>query len=1407
MSLRRFRFDQLMAGRASLAPALGAALTLMVVTIAPLDTRVPARLALSPAVPQAEVSSAAPAARTAGSNRPDLAAVPGASEAWWTQVSANLERQEYEADAAGDGVFEAPNPAQRFRIHYRPAGIEIVPRAGEGAAAGSPTGASAGAHTETPAWRFGWRTSRWGRAGSMEAIDPERATVSVSTVASGSRVLYEHRGAGLVEWYENTKAGLEQGFTIAEPPLPGAAGASELAVEGQLTDGLRPELRADGAVDLIDLSGACVLHYGEPHTFDAHGREIESWLSVSSDEQTLSIVVADAGAAYPLTIDPLLSSPSWIAESNQDESSFGASVATAGDVNGDGYSDVVVGAPAFDNGQDNEGRAFLFLGSASGLSSSPAWTSEANQADASWGGFVAPAGDVNGDGFWDVIIGASAFDNGQVDEGRAAVYLGSASGLAASPSWTAESNQAGAQLGPVATAGDVNGDGFSDVIVGAPSYDNGPSVGRAFAYLGSASGLAATPSWFAETNQASIFGFSVGTAGDVNADGFADVIVGAFFYANGQSQEGGAFVYLGSASGLQATPAWTAESNQASARFGYSVGTAGDVNGDGYSDVVVGAPLHDNLEIDEGRAFVYLGGASGLQSSPAWTAEPNQFTVEFGSSVGTAGDTNGDGFADVLIGAHLYNSSEPDAGRVYLYEGSAAGLPAGPTWFVDGNQFTSDFGGSVATAGDVNGDGFSDVIIGARHYSSGHSQEGRAFVYQGAATGLAINAGWENETNRGGSFYGAAVATAGDVNGDGFSDVVVGAPWYGNGQSAEGGAFLYLGSATGLASTPAWTGESNQATALYGQSVASAGDVNGDGYSDVIVGALLYDNETEAEGRVYVYHGSPAGLSVAPSWIVESNHFVAYFGQSVASAGDVNGDGFADVVIGALNYDNDQVDEGRVFVYHGSASGLAPTPAWTAESNQVNAHYGYSVASAGDVNGDRFSDVVVGAYVYDNGQTNEGRAYLYLGSAAGLAATPAWTAEGNQAEAFYGRSVASAGDVNGDGYSDVVVGALFYDNDQLDEGRVFVYHGSPLGLGIGAAWTAESNQEFANYGHSVASAGDVNGDRFSDIIVGATLFANGQFREGRAFAYQGSAAGLLASPVWTAESNQSDSDFGFSVASAGDVNGDGFADALIGAPQYNNPESNEGHIWLHYGNSGDGLDRIPRQARTGDQAPIDILGRSDAGSGFRLKALGRTPGGRGRVRLVAEVKQVGIPFSGTGLTNGSFSNTGQPGASGSAIGLAQIVSGLTPETLYHWRTRIATDSPYFPHSPWLSLPYNAPSEADVRTGSATAAVDGGAANPASAALRDMIEPNAPNPFSAETQIAYRLTQGGRHRLAVYDVQGRQVALLADGVEPAGRHSLRWNARDRDGRQLAAGIYFLRLELNGRVESRKMVITR
>jgi hypothetical protein len=398
--------------------------------------------------------------------------------------------------------------------------------------------------------------------------------------------------------------------------------------------------------------------------------------------------------------------------------------------------------------------------------------------------------------------------------------------------------------------------------------------------------------------------------------------------------------------------------------------------------------------------------------------------------------------------------------------------------------------------------------------------------------------------------------------------------------------------------------------------------------------------------------------------------------------------------------------------------------------------------------------------------------------------------------------VGTAGDVDGDGFSDVIVGAIGYDNGEFNEGRAYVYEGSASGLSATAVWTAESDQAWAYFGHSVGTAGDVDGDGYSDVIVGAYEYDNGEADEGRAYVYEGSASGLSATPSWTAESNQANAYFGGSVGTAGDVDGDGYSDVIVGARGYD-PVAwpNAGRAYVYYGNSGDGLDRIPRQAQADDSAPIAPLGVSHSSDSFRLKALGRTPEGRGKVRLQYEVKPFGTPFDGSGLVTGSAYDTGVPGANGSAVALSGLVSGLTSNTLYHWRLRILTDSPFFPRSPWFSLPYNCVTEADVRVG-IPIGVEGG--EPVPGAL--MLGSGAPNPFETLTHVRYTLPDRGRVRLAVYDVAGREVAVLRDGEEKAGPHVAMWDGRGIRGEKLASGVYFVRLKFGGHEESRKIVLT-
>jgi len=196
---------------------------------------------------------------------------------------------------------------------------------------------------------------------------------------------------------------------------------------------------------------------------------------------------------------------------------------------------------------------------------------------------------------------------------------------------------------------------------------------------------------------------------------------------------------------------------------------------------------------------------------------------------------------------------------------------------------------------------------------------------------------------------------------------------------------------------PAFTIESNQAYAYLGYSVSNAGDINGDGYADIIVGAYQYDNGQTDEGAAFVYFGSSTGLNLTPT-MLEVNQGSARFGTSVSGAGDINGDGYADIIVGAYQYDNGETNEGAAFVYFGSSSGLNPTPTML-EGNQAGALFGVSVSGAGDINGDGYADIIVGAYQYDNGQTDEGAAFVYFGSSTGLNPTPTML-EGNQASAF-----------------------------------------------------------------------------------------------------------------------------------------------------------------------------------------------------------------------------------------------------------------------------------------------------------------------------------------------------------------------------------------------------------------------
>jgi subtilisin family serine protease len=422
----------------------------------------------------------------------------------------------------------------------------------------------------------------------------------------------------------------------------------------------------------------------------------------------------------------------------------------------------------------------------------------------------------------------------------------------------------------------------------------------------------------------------------------------------------------------QATDAaWIHEGDQTGQLLGKSLRSAGDVNGDGIGDLIVGSQSYDTPTLNAGRAMVFHGSLGGLANTPSWTLDGDQERGLLGFDVSGAGDVNGDGYDDVLVSALIYDAGETDEGRVYLFLGSASGLGASPHWTVDGDQAAPDFGWSVSTAGDVNGDGYDDILIGARKFDASFTDEGRALLFLGSANGPAATPDWTFDGGQADAFLGNSVAGGGDVNDDGYDDILLGAPNFdGGGLNNTGRVFLFLGSATGPGAVPDVLFDGSSTNEQVGSHVAGAGDVNGDGYDDVIVGARF-------SGRAFVHHGAASGPDTVADWTFQSAQS-ENGGVFVGQGGDIDGDGFADVLIGEDSWSERRSTEGRIQVFRGSVSGLETSATWWRLGREAVGRYGQMPHVVGDLDGDGLAELATGAWRQDVGDLlNAGRVYVY----------------------------------------------------------------------------------------------------------------------------------------------------------------------------------------------------------------------------------------------------------------------------------------------------------------------------------------------------------------------------------------------------------------------------------------------
>jgi len=1022
------------------------------------------------------------------------------------------------------------------------------------------------------------------------------------------------------------------------------------------------------------------------------------------------------------------------------------------------------------------------------------------------GGTIA---DVNGDGFKDVVATLAVGTN---DSLRIGIWLNSEFGLEETPSIILAPLHSKVSWGSASLAcGDVNGDGFDDVFLGVPFYkvEANPNAGVAVGFMGKAD-LASTnvPDWQfqnQDVGKSFYFGCSA-TTGDFNADGVADLAFGDYYatlsYDDNVAYAGNIHLYLGGA-GFDNMEDMLIEGRQGKVGGdGYAlselwmIGTSlasGDFNGDGITDLIGGSYAGGGYGFggngfftkpNQGLGLVWLGGTEfdgipdvGLRAPMKVWALDNY--IYLGYKLACTGDFDGDGTDDVYLGSHSWGVGCLFFGSQTLYSTPAVAVKnlAGndslyntkvndaPTtiWAAAGDHVGYNMNMmnlSGLPLGDINADGKADL-----GFADNWNDTQKMYLYFGTdQPEVNLPADLEIAADAGGAFNNANCAFGvGDMDGDGVDDF-----------AASNGSSLYILSGTstiGPEAPPAKGMLTEELVVLTsGAGLKNPGgqggklaDVNGDGYPDIVASLYVSTNDSI---RIGIWLNSEFGIEETPSVVLAPHHSKVSFASISLATGDLNGDGFDDIVVGTPFYKLESNPNAGVAAAFLGKADIASTKVPDFEFKNADLaksfYFGCSAAIA-DFNADGVADLAIGDYYatssIDENVTYSGTIHIYQGGTE-FDATEDIVIDGRKgkmtgAELWMIGASMSAGDFNGDGFADLMSSSYSGGGYGFGTGSTFLTKPNQgLGLiwlggadfdiipdvGLRAPQTLWDLDNYIYLGYGSTCAGDYDGDGTDDYYLGSHSWGVGCLFLGDDALYVDKA---IATPnlagadsvynskidelplvLWAAAGDHVGYNMNYMGQVAlplGDLNGDGF-DELGVVDTWNDTQSL--YIYL-------GTDQPQMEPKA------DIVLADETGGNF----------GSGKCAF-----PVG-DWNGDGAGDFAIAN-----GVDLKILKATITTGVSGRVV-----RQAEDFALFQ--------------------------------------------NYPNPFNPSTTISFSLNRPEHVSLKIYNIFGQLVHTLTDQQMEAGSHQVTWNGVNSQNLPVTSGVYFYRIQTANQVQTRKMILVK